>query len=37
MYCGDACVLEAVLRPGESVRVGETTITLLGPEAEGDR
>lgn len=32
MYCGDACVLEAMLRPGESVRVGQATITLLERE-----
>ncbi len=25
MYCGDACVLTAMLAPGESVRVGVTS------------
>lgn len=29
MYCADACVLSAELAPGESVRVGVTTITLV--------
>jgi hypothetical protein len=29
MYCGDACVLSAELGSGESVRVGDATITLL--------
>jgi hypothetical protein len=29
VYCGDECVPEAHIRPGESFRVGETTITLV--------
>lgn len=29
MYCADACVASAFLRPGESVRVAGATITLL--------
>ena len=29
MYCGDECVPTALLRTGQSVRVGSTTITLL--------
>jgi hypothetical protein len=29
MYCGEACVTTVVLAPGESVRVGETTIVLV--------
>jgi len=29
MYCGDECVPTALLKPGESVRVGTATITLV--------
>lgn len=29
LYCGDECVPTALLHPGESVRVGTATITLL--------
>ena len=29
MYCGDACVKTAVLAPGDSVRVGGTTIVYV--------
>ena len=29
MYCGDECVPTALLHPGESVRVGTATITLV--------
>ncbi|MDO8847594.1 MAG: serine protease [Coriobacteriia bacterium] len=29
MYCGDACVVTAMLAPGESVRVGGTSVTLI--------
>jgi hypothetical protein len=33
MYCGDECVLEAILAPGESVRFGATKVTFLRPSA----
>jgi hypothetical protein len=29
MYCGDECVPTALMRPGVSVRIGATTITLV--------
>ena len=29
MYCGDRCVRTAALHPGESVRLGETTIVFV--------
>ena len=29
MYCGDACVKTVALTPGQSVRVGETSIVLI--------
>jgi len=32
LYCADLCVPRAIIRPGESVRVGATTVAFVGRE-----
>lgn len=32
LYCADLCVPRAIIRPGESVRVGATTVVFVGRE-----
>lgn len=34
MFCGDSCTRQVVLRDGESIRVGSTTVEYEGtPDA----
>jgi hypothetical protein len=32
LYCADLCVPRAIIRPGESIRVGATTVVFVGRE-----